>query len=300
MDKRIRGMLIGMSDSPIDVRTRAIALALTDRIGWVLLHRLLERFGTLEAVFGATAEELQSVRGIGNQIAANVKALDLGRIATHQQRWEAQGITVALWDEPTYPDVLRQLTDKPLALFSKGALCAPDVRAIAIVGTRQPHPESLQVAYTWAAELARQGWTVVSGLARGIDTAAHQGTLAAAGHTLAVLGSGVNVIYPPENAPLASQIAGNGALISEAHPDANPSTTALMRRNRLITALSRATIVVEAPVDSGALHAARSAHALGRPVFAIDNSVGNAMLLHNFARPLPTSAATLMEMIGKL
>jgi DNA processing protein len=293
--ERNRGMLKGMNDpSPIDDRTRALALALTDRIGWTLLHRLLGTFGTLEAAFAATGEQLQLVQGIGKQIAANIQSIDLGRVAADFRRLDSQGIRVALWYDTAYPDRIKALADRPLALFWKGEICPEDAQAIAIVGTRNPSPRSAQLAYDLAGDLAAQGWTIVSGLARGIDTAAHHGALAAGGRTIAVLGCGVNVVYPPENARLAAQIAGGGALISEVHPDVNPSTTTLMRRNRLIAALSRATIVVEAPGESGALHAARSAHALGRPVFALDNSTGNAGLLHDFAHPLPEDTATLI------
>jgi len=152
----------------------------------------------------------------------------------------------------------------------------------------------VQRAYQLAAAFARRGWVVISGLARGIDTAAHRGALLAGGRTLAVLGCGVNVAYPPENWRLAGQVRANGALVSEAHPDAPPTATALMRRNRLIAGLSRAVIVVEAPDDSGALHAARYAHAQGRPVFAPDNSAGNAALLRDFASPLPDEIETLL------
>jgi DNA processing protein len=291
-------MLEGMSDSsPIDDRTRALALALTDRIGWTLLHRLLGTFGTLEATFAATGEQLQTVQGIGKQIAASIRSIDLRQVAADFRRLDTQGIRVALWDDSAYPDAIKALADRPLALFWKGEICREDAQAIAIVGTRSPSPRSAQLAHDLASDLATQGWTIVSGLARGIDTAAHRGALAAGGRTIAVLGCGVNVVYPPENARLASEIASSGALISEVYPDVNPSATALMRRNRLIAALCRATIVVEAPADSGALHAARSAHALGRPVFAIDNSQGNTALLRDFACPLPDGTTALIEML---
>ncbi len=287
------GTLIPMFDNARE-RTITIALALTERIGWTLIHRLIDRFGTLEAAFGATDAELRSVHGIGKQIAANIRAIDLPRLEADLHRFETLGIRVATWQDAAYPDVLNRLPDRPLTLFWKGTLPAKDAPTVAIVGTREPSPDSVQRAAQLAGAFARRGWTVISGLARGIDTAGHEGALAAGGCTTAVLGCGVNVIYPPENGPLAGRIQSNGALIAEVHPDTPPSPMALMRRNRLITGLSRAVIVVEAPVNSGALHAARYAHEQGRPVFAIDNSAGNAALLRDFAHPLPDSIDALI------
>ncbi len=285
------GTLIPMHDD----RTRALALALTDRVGWKLIHRLLDRFGTLDSILSASADELQTVHGIGKQIAAKIKGIDLDRLAADMQRFEAQGITLATWQDDIYPVPLLCLDDRPLALFWKGGL--PDHRSIAIVGTREPQPEPVQRAYQLAAALASRGWTIVSGMARGIDTAAHQGALSVNGRTAAVLGCGVNVIYPPENRALAKQIIERSGLISEVHPNTSPSTTALMRRNRLIAAFSRALIVMEAGGTSGALHAARYARECNIPVFAIDNSAGCAALLREFAQPLPTTVDELMKRI---
>ncbi len=282
-----------MSSDHHDERTCAIALALTNRVGWKLIHRLLDRFGTLASALDASTAELRTVPGIGQQIAASIRAINLSRLNADLRRFEAQGITLAIWQDTIYPERLKTLADKPLALFWKGTFQPTDAQTIAIVGTRVPAPSSVQRAYQLGAAFARRGWVVISGLARGIDTAAHRGALLAGGRTLAVLGCGVNVTYPPENWRLAGQVRANGALISEAHPDAPPTATALMRRNRLIAGLSRAVIVVEAPGDSGALHTARFAHEQGRPVFALDNSAGNAALLRDFAVPLPDDIEAL-------
>jgi DNA processing protein len=284
-----------MSSDDHDERTCAVALALTNGVGWKLIHRLLDRFGTLETALNASTAELQTVPGIGQQIAASIHAIDLSRLNVDLRRFDAQGITLAIWQDPIYPERLKTLADKPLVLFWKGAFHSADEPTIAIVGTRVPAASSVQRAYQLAAAFARRGWVVISGLARGIDTAAHRGALLAGGRTLAVLGCGVNVVYPPENWRLAGQVRANGALISEVHPDAPPTATALMRRNRLIAGLSRAVIVVEAPDDSGALHAARYAHEQSRPVFALDNSAGNAALLRDFASPVPDDIDTLLS-----
>jgi DNA processing protein len=273
----------------IDERIRALALALTGRIGWKLIHRLLDHFGSFEAILVAPEQQLRKVPGIGPQIAASIGAIDLARLVAALDHFRESGITVATWQDPVYPPQLNALDDRPLVLFWKGTLRPDDCNGIAIVGTREPSEISIRLAHQWAADLAARSCTVVSGLAHGIDTAAHRGALAAGGRTLAVLGCGINTIYPPQNAPLAEEIIRNGALICEVQPDTAPSTSALMRRNRLIAALSIAAIVVEAGDSSGALHAARFAHALGRPVFAIDNSAGNRALLRDFAHPLPES-----------
>jgi DNA processing protein len=283
-----------MSNHDYDERTCAIALALADRVGWKLVHRLLDRFGTLQAALNASTAELQTVPGIGQQIAASIHAVDRIRLKADLRRFEAQGITLAIWQDATYPERLKSLADQPLILFWKGAYHPADAPTVAIVGTRAPATASAQRAYQLAAAFARRGWVVISGLARGIDTAAHRGALLTGGRTLAVLGCGVNVTYPPENWRLAAQVRANGTVISEVHPDAPPTVTALMRRNRLIAGLSRAVIVVEAPDGSGALHAARYAHEQGRPVFALNNSAGNTALLRDFASPLPDDIETLL------
>jgi DNA processing protein len=281
----------------IDDRTRIIALSLTRSVGWKLIHRLLDQFGSLEAIFAASETELRSVHGIGQQIAANIHATDLCRLADDLERFESQGINVATWRDEFYPPQLLEVEDRPLTLFWKGSILPADQQSVAIVGTREPHPESILIAEKYAIAFAQRGWTVVSGLARGIDSAAHQSALTVGGRSIAVLGCGVNVIYPPENAALAQALEANGALLSEVHPNTAPSPNALMRRNRLITALSRAVIVVEAGINSGALYAARCAHNQGRQVFALNNSAGNANLLQEFAHPLPDDIDTMIEQI---
>jgi DNA processing protein len=281
-------------------RARALGLALTDGIGWKILNRLLDYFGSLEAIFGASHSQLQQVRGIGREIASRVAEIDLERMIAATRSFEAQGIAAVLWNDPNYPAPFRQMDDRPLVLFQKGSLLPADAQAVAIVGTRQPTSESAQLAALWAAAFAEHGWTVVSGLARGIDTQAHRGALDAGGRSLAVLGCGLNTIYPPENAALAQTLIERGAILSEIHPDSPTHKEALMRRNRLITALSKGVIVVEAGATSGALHAARFAHAQGRPVFALNNSAGNAALLKDYALLLPDHADQSEQVIRHL
>ncbi|MGO8687271.1 MAG: DNA-processing protein DprA [Candidatus Dormibacteria bacterium] len=168
--------------------------------------------------------------------------------------------------DAAYPDNLRPLAGAP-PLFCRGELRPDDARSVAVVGTRSPSPEGLTLARRLAAELARGGFTVVSGLARGLDTAAHAAALEAGGRSIAVLGCGIGRVYPPENAGLADRIAGRGAVVSQHPGEAPPSPAALRERNRVIAGLVRAVVVVEAGPTSGARIAARWAMALGRPLW---------------------------------
>jgi DNA processing protein len=275
----------------------AAAFALTPHIGWRLINRLLDRFGSLEAIQQATSTELQSVHGIGKVIATSIRAIDLQKTAADLARWRAAGIQVATWDEPGYPVTFASLEDRPLIVFWKGGTLDSNGKAIAIVGSRTAREESIALAYEWGAALASRGWTVISGLARGIDTAAHAGALKARGRTLAVLGSGVNNLYPSENSDLAGRIFANGAIVSEFAPDSPPSPAQLAFRNRLIAGLSQAVIVIEAGATSGAIYAAESARVQGHPVFALNNSEGNRAMLAQYARLLPNDADQFLAML---
>ncbi len=285
------------TDLPQADRHHAIALALTQGIGPKTLTKLLARFGTLAAILNASPAELQEIPGIGSKTAAAIRAIDLSAVATDLSRFENSGISVLLWSDAAYPSALRGLNDAPLIVFVRGHL--DESPRVAIVGTREPSQASIDCAESLATDFASQGWTVVSGMARGIDSAAHRGALAAGGRTVAVLGCGVSRIYPPENHELARQIVANGALLSEFHPDRRPAANLLTIRNRVISGLSRAVIVVEAGETSGSLYAARRAHAQGRLVFAIPNgSIGNQKLLTDFAQPLESAAEAIATIAG--
>lgn len=210
------------------------------------------------------------------------------------------GITLVPLYDPAYPARLRAIADPPPALFVKGTLQPEDGRAIAIVGSRGASPYGRHVAAELAAELARRGITIVSGMALGADAAAHEGCLRAGGRTIAVLGSGIDVVYPPEHLHLYERIAASGAVVSEMPPGAPCTRKSFPIRNRIISGLCLGVVVVEAPEKSGALITATLAAEQGREVFAIPGSVNSAQsrgthqLLRDGAR-LVESADDILE-----
>ena len=265
-----------------------LALTQVAGIGGVTVRNLLEQFGDIEAVFEASVEELDAVPRVSERAAEAIRAAPLGQLEAELWHLSDEGIGILTWDDEEYPANLRAAVDSPPLLFLRGDLLEEDEGAVAIVGTRQPSPDGRQIAETLGRELASRGLTVVSGLATGIDTAAHEGALAAGGRTLAVLGSGVRVIHPRENSGLAERIVSQGAVLSELHPGAPPGGRQLMARNRIVTGLSKAAIVVEAGEHSGSLDAAKRARKQGRLVCAVDiGSGGTTKLLHTSALHIP-------------
>lgn len=265
-----------------------VALSLVEHLGAVKMRLLLDHFGDLDAVLHADARALRQVPGIGPKISESIANMDARQIAEALPRWQAAGVRVLTASDPLYPRRLSDLDDAPPTLFARGTLCAPDQRAVAVVGTRTPSPVAIDAAQRIGYGLAARGIAVVSGLALGVDTAAHLGALAARdGCTLAVLGSGVLNIYPPANRALAQAILQRGALVSETAPGAGPKPSSLVARNRLISGLSEALIVIETREDGGAMHAARFAQKQGRRVYALDcGASGNQALLADGALPI--------------
>jgi DNA processing protein len=255
-----------------------VRLSLVSGVGPLLRKALLERFGTPAAVLAASKDELQSVHGIGPKIASQIVTArdeidaecELAIAADH-------GIDVLTEASGDYPRPLRQIHDPPGVLFRRGKPVSQDEMAVAIVGTRHATRYGLAQAERLAGSLARTGFTVVSGLARGIDAAAHRGALDAGGRTIAVLASGLLEIYPPEHEKLADDVAAAGYLLSESPPRMIPLSGAFPQRNRIISGLSVGTIVVEAPDRSGALITARHAYEQGREVFAVPGPVDSRM-----------------------
>ena len=253
-----------------------LALSLSPNIGAAIFNNLLEYFDhDLDAVLAAPSYELMRVRGVGAKIASEIGAIDLDRLAHEVATWRAQGIEILLRGAGTYPQPLKNTRDLPLALFASRLMPAETwSHAVAIVGRRDPSKEARYITLQLAMQLARAGRAVVSGLALGIDTAAHTGALSADGTTVAVLGSGICNVYPEANRPLAQRIREKGALLSETHPHWAANAQRLVARNRIISGLSRAVIVIESDADGGAMYAARFAGDQGRPVCTFDLPAG--------------------------
>jgi len=271
-------------------RAAWVALSAADHIGIRTLRALEAHFGSLCAALVADTSALLAVPGVGPATVRAVRAVNLPAAERALAAWRSAGLRVltALPDDSAYPPCLRFLDDAPPTLFVRSPWDTLSCGGVAVVGTRTPSAQARAAARLLGFELARRGLTVVSGLARGVDTEAHLGAVSApGGRTLAVLGGGVQRIYPAENAALAQLIARSGALVSENAPDAAPTVPRLVARNRIISALSRAVVVVETAADGGAMHAARFARDHGRLVYALDvNASGNRALLDNGALPL--------------
>ena len=252
----------------------SLRLSMLPGIGPRTLASLLEQFGSPRHVLAASGPELACVPGVGPKLIHAI------RTATHHVdvdaiiQWCRENDTQILCSQTDeYPRCLADLCDAPPILFARGELTAEDELAVAIVGTRHATTYGLKQAERFGYALARAGVTVVSGLARGIDAAGHEGALNGSGRTLDVLGGGLNQIYPSEHKGLAKAIAADGAVISEYAPDAKPRGGMFPQRNRLIAGLSLATLVIEAPDRSGALITARLAGEQNREVMALPGPV---------------------------
>ncbi len=251
-----------------------LRLAMLPGIGPRTLSLLLEAFGDPASVLSAPDHQLASVYGVGPKVIRSIREasqlVDVESIA----RWcHRNHVDIVCHDSETYPSMLSDLPDTPPILFVQGEIIADDNVAVAIVGTRHATTYGLKQAEHLAYSLARAGVTVVSGLARGIDAAAHEGAIAGGGRTIAVLGSGHGEIYPSEHQGLAKAVAAHGALISEYPPYAKPRGGMFPQRNRIIAGLALATLVVEAPDRSGALITARIAMEQNRDVLALPGPI---------------------------
>ncbi len=236
------------------------------------LLSLLEHLDNPEEIFNASRHELLRIEGMTESAAARIlNAPELS--AEAWDRWRQSGAHILTWRDDEYPVSLREIEDFPPLLFVRGSLHEKDRFAIAIVGTRKPTAYGRNVAERLARELSRYGLTIVSGGARGIDTSAHVGALRAGGRTLAVLGCGVDVAYPPESASLFDRIASQGAVLSEYPPGVDPDAWRFPARNRIVSGLSLGVLVIEAPSDSGALITATHALEQGKPVFAVPGNI---------------------------
>lgn len=250
-----------------------VALSLVRNLGSRTLAKLLTCFDTPEAVLLATHADLLQVAGVGKMTAAAILAIELGRVEDSIARWQAAGVQVVPRTSPEYPLPLTLLDDAPPTVFVLGTLTQQLwTDAVAIVGTRQPTDTARQAAFAFARRYSEKGYTIVSGLALGVDGAAHQAALShTTGHSAAVLGCGVLSPYPAQHQRLAAQlVAQGGVLLCECAPDAPVNARQLVARNRLITGLARLLLLVETQADGGAMHAVRFARQQQRPIYAFD------------------------------
>lgn len=269
-----------------------VAFTLVKGIGAVRLQALLDYFGDAESAWNAPAFDLVSA-GLSKKLAERVletrASLDLEQYMANLQ---AQEIQILTWDDPLYPAHLKQIDQPPPILYLKGAFSPEDAWAVAIVGTRAVTAYGRQVTEEIATVLAQNGVTIVSGLARGVDAVAHSAAVKAGGRTLAVLGSGVDRIYPPEHRALAEKIMLQGAVLSDYAPGTPPESANFPPRNRIISGLSLAVVVIEAAETSGSLITASFAAEQGRDVFAVPGNIfapqskGTNRLIANGAKPL--------------
>ena len=258
----------------MDSREALIALNLINHVGPVRARLLLEHFGEAPKILEASRSELLRVRNIGDETADAIvnweKSIDLpGEL----RRIEDYGCHVIVQSDGEYPESLRQIYDPPLALYVKGTMTGADKNSVALVGSRMTTHYGIETARKLAYQLAYLGVTVVSGGARGIDTAAHQGALAAKGRTLCVLGTGINIVFPPENADLFARIAGTGAVITQFPFNRNGDRQTFAIRNRIVAGMTLGTVVVEASLNSGALITSNFATEYGRQVFAVPGRI---------------------------
>jgi DNA processing protein len=242
-------------------------------IGRVRFEKLERHFGTLEAAWHAAAEELRAAGLDEKALDAIVAARSRISPEAEAERVERLGVTALTWNDPTYPARLRESYDKPPVLYVRGTLTEADDWSVAVVGTRRASAYGRQATEHIVEGLVAARVTIVSGLARGIDTIAHTAALRAGGRTIAVLPCPIDEVYPPQNAKLAEQIITCGALVCDYPPQTRITKESFWRRNRIIAALTRGTLVVEAGEESGALITARLALEENREVFAVPGSI---------------------------
>ena len=283
-----------------------LALTAINGLGRIGIQSLLNTFVSPQQVFSAASETLYSVPGIGKTIAAKICSWDGWKeLEEELVYYQREGISLLTLGDALYPFPLAQIYDPPLLLFIKGSLL-PQEKCLAVVGSRVASTYGMFVTERLCRELAWHGITIVSGMARGIDTAAHRGALAGKGRTIAVMGNGMNIIYPPENSSLSEEIINHGALVTEYRRGISPHRKHFPCRNRIISGLSMGVVVVEAGERSGSLITARLALEQGREVFAVPGMVdspgsrGTHKLLKDGARLVETVHDILDEILPLL
>ena len=258
----------------MDSREALVALNMVAHVGPVRARQLLEHFGDAAKILTASKHQLLHVRGIGEETADSIagweKSVDL---AAEMKRIADSGCEIVIQSDAHYPELLREIYDPPTVLYVKGKLAAKDKNGVAMVGSRMTTHYGIEVARKLSYQLAYTGVTVVSGGARGIDTAAHQGALSGKGRTICVLGTGISIVFPPENAELFERIAANGAVVSQFPYNRKADKQSFAIRNRIVAGMTLGTVVVEANLTSGALITANFATEYGRQVFAVPGRI---------------------------
>jgi DNA processing protein len=254
------------------------ALCAVPEMGPVTIRRLLSVYGSPENVFKAGGGELRRIEGVGKKRADNIGGLrESDSFRKDLERVMKEGARVLTYESPEYPKGLMSLgDDAPLVVYVKGEIIEEDRYAVAIVGSRKSTPYGISVAERIASDLTDMGLTVVSGGARGIDTAAHIGSVRSGGRSIAVMGSGIDISYPAENRGLFERISRSGAVLSEFAPGMRPNRENFPRRNRLISGLSMGVLVVEAASKSGALITASHALEQGKEVFSVPGNISSS------------------------
>ena len=262
----------------MESRRAFIALNMMEGMGPVRVRALTEALGSVAAIFTADEKTLQRARGIGPDLAARtVRNRDVVDVEAELEKAASLNIRIITSLDPEYPALLKEMHDPPLAVYVRGRIEESDRSAIGIVGSRRASHYGLNTTDRLSYQLVKVGYTIVSGLARGIDTAAHEGALKAKGRTIAVIGSAHDELYPPENKELAERIAGQGAVISEFPFGRKADKSTFPMRNRIVSALSSGVVVVESGVKGGAMITADLAAEQGIPVFAVPGRIDTPM-----------------------
>ncbi len=280
-----------------------LALSLSPHVGNVFGRRLLSAFGDPENIFQMTSGELERIENFGKSRAKSIVGFN---------QWDMiqktidialeNNIRIVTFKDSSYPEGLKRLQDAPLVIYVNGDIANDDKYAVAVIGSRMSTEYGRRAAEKISRDLASAGLTVVSGMARGIDTFSHKGALNAGGRTVAVLGSGIDVVYPPENRKLVDLIASSGAVISEFPFGTEPNRENFPRRNRMISAMSLGVVVVEATVDSGSLITVGYALEQGKEVFAVPgnitsrNSKGTNDLIKKGAKLIDSAEEVISEL----
>lgn len=287
-----------------DAARAYLRLHLVDGLGPILIARLVDHFGDPRAVVGQSAARLERVKGIGPKAAQRIAFDNEEAVEREIEAACSRGVRIICVCDDDYPQPLRRTPDPPPVLYLRGRLQPEDAVALGIVGSRHCSRYGAEQAERFAALAAEVGLTIVSGMALGIDTAAHRGSLLAKGRTIAVLGCGMKYLYPPRSEELATRIAENGALLSEFPMDTPPAEFNFPRRNRIIAGMSLGVLVVEAAKHSGALLTAAAANEYNREVFAVpgridtSHSDGCHRLIRTGTAKLVTCLPDILDELG--